>query len=84
MVLIKALISHHLAVLKILFATAKVLNKGQMSDGSGPYTVPELLSASSLDNQQGLFKVTMKANTKATCSSPFYINPTIKMWRKLS
>jgi len=39
-------------MLKNFFATAKVLNKGQtLSDGGGPYIVPEFLSASALDNQ---------------------------------
>jgi hypothetical protein len=41
---------------------------------------PEMLSASILDNQQGLFKLTMKANCDATCAPPF----NFKLWYILS
>jgi hypothetical protein len=34
--------------------------------------------------QQGLFKVTMRANTEATCTPPFPVNPFVKLWRQLT
>jgi hypothetical protein len=53
-------------------------------EGGRAYIAPEMLSTSILDNQQGLFKLTMKANCEAACASLFDINPVIKLWRNLS
>ena len=71
---------HHLSVLKNHYCHAKVLQ----GDVGEPYTAPELLSSSNLDNQLGLFKMTMKANAKAACSPPLSVNPVVKLWRTLS
>jgi hypothetical protein len=77
----EASLAQHLLVLKDFYACAKVV-KGV--EGGRPYTAPEMLSASNLDNQQGLFKLTMKANCEAACAPLFDINPVIKLWRNLS
>ena len=77
----EASLAQHLSVLKDFYSSAKVVNG---VEGRTPYTAPEMLSASILDNQQGLFKLTMKANCEAACAPPFDINPVIKLWRKLS
>jgi len=75
----------HLAVLKDFFSTPKALNKGQsLSVGEVLYNVPKLLSASDLDNQWDLLKLTMKSNAEATCGPPFNVNLVVKLWRKLS
>ena len=65
---------HHLSVLKNHYCHAKVLQ----GDAG------ELLSSSNLDNQLGLFKVTMKANAEAACSPPLSVNPVVKLWNTLS
>lgn len=75
---------HHLAILKEFFAIPKSVNKGQPISSTGKaYTAPEMLSASNLDNQQHLFKITMRSNAEAACGPPFHINPVIKLWKKL-
>jgi hypothetical protein len=52
-------------------------------EGGDCFTTPELLSASKLEVQQGLFKVTMRANAQAACTPPFYVNPLVKLWCQL-
>lgn len=49
-----------------------------------PYTPCEMLFALDLDTQEVLFKITMKANSKATCAPPFYVIPLMKLWWTLS
>lgn len=44
----------------------------------------EMLSASKLDVEQSLFKLTMKANSEAACAPPLQVNPLVKLWRGLS
>jgi hypothetical protein len=62
-----------------------LINDGKPLVGGGcPYTVPEMLLASTLDNQQGLFKLTMKVNCDSACALPFNVNPLIKLWHILS
>lgn len=73
----------HLAVLKDFYCRAKVLEAPLTDDGNS-YTVAEMLSAANLDNQQALFKMTMKANANAACEPPLTVNPVIKLWRNLS
>jgi hypothetical protein len=71
---------HHLAVLKEFFCHAKLVNDGKpLVEGGNAYTIPEMLLASTLDNQQGLFKLTMKANCDSACAPPFNVNPLIKL-----
>jgi hypothetical protein len=71
-------LAQHLLVLKEFYCRAKLVNEGRpLVDGGSPYTAPEMLSASTLDNQQGLFKLTMKANCEAACAPPYHINPLI-------
>ena len=75
---------HHLAVLKSFYCHAKAVNAGKpLVEGGKPYIAPDMLSAAMLDNQQGLFKVTMKAHPDVVCSPPFVVNPVIKLWRNL-
>jgi hypothetical protein len=63
--------SQHLLVLKDFYSRTKVVNEDRpLVDGGRPYIAPEMLSASILDNQQGLFKLTMKASYEAACASP--------------
>jgi hypothetical protein len=63
--------SQHLLVLKDFYSRAKVVNEGRpLVDGGKPYTAPKMLSASILDNQQGFFKLTIKANYEAACAPP--------------
>jgi hypothetical protein len=65
----------HLQVIKLAFClgkTHKVDDQDMM--------VGELLNASDLDCQQGMFKLTMKSN-EVVCMAPlFYLNPLTKMW----
>jgi hypothetical protein len=76
---------HHLAVLKEFYCRAKLVNDGKpLVEGGCPYIVPEMLLASTLDNQQGLFKLTIKANCDSACVPPFNVNFLIKLWRTLS
>jgi hypothetical protein len=76
---------HHLAMLKEFYCRAKLVNDGEpLVEGGSPYTVPEMLLASTLDNQQGLFKLTMKSNCDGACAPFFNVNPLIKLWRTLS
>jgi hypothetical protein len=78
-------LAQHLLVLKEFYCRAKLVNEGRpLVDGGSPYTAPKMLSASTLDNQQGLFKLTMKANCEAACAPLYHINPLIKLWRSLS
>ena len=75
----------YLAMLKEFYCCAKLVNDGQpFVEGGSPYTVPEMLSTSILDNQQGLFKLTMKASCDSACAPPFNINSLIKLWHTLS
>jgi len=76
----------HLLVLKKFYCHAQLLKPESPNvDGGGkPYTVPKMLSSSKLDNQQSLFKVTMKTNADAALGPPFDVNPVIKLWRNLS
>ena len=75
----------HLSVLKKFYCHAQLLQAESPDvDGGRPYTAPEMLSASKLDNQQSLFKVTMRSNADATLGPPFHVNPVIKLWRNLS
>jgi hypothetical protein len=68
-------------VLKELYSRIKLVNEGKpLVEGGSSYMASEMLSASTLDNQQGLFKLTMKANCEAACAPPFHINPLIKLW----
>ena len=77
--------AHHLAVLKKFYSNARVLGAGSpLQEGGTSYTAPEMLSGSNLDNQQGLFKVTMKANCHLACASTVQLNPVIHLWRNLS
>lgn len=62
--------AYHFAVLKKFYAFAKVLNEGQPLGEGRPFTVPEMLSTSNLDNQAGLFKVTKKSHPEAACGPP--------------
>jgi len=73
----------HLLVLKSFYYHAKSVNASVGGVGQ-THTIAKMLSATNLDNQQGLFKVTMQANAEATCSPPFHVNPMIKLWRSLS
>jgi hypothetical protein len=77
----EASLAQHLSMLKDFYSCAKIVNEVA---GGRSYTAPKMLSASILDNQQGLFKLTMKANCEAACAPPFDINPVIKLWRNLS
>jgi len=43
-----------------------------------------MLDVAKLDMQQGLFKVTMKANCEVVCTPLFNVNPLIKLWQTLS
>jgi hypothetical protein len=43
--------------------------------------VQELLKATDLDCQQGMFKLTMKSNAAACMVPLFYTNPLTRMWR---
>lgn len=43
-----------------------------------------MLDAAKLDTQQGLFKVTMKANCEASYTPPFTSNFLIKLWKTFS
>jgi hypothetical protein len=72
----------HLDILKQFYCGDRKLNNGK-EDGK-PYSVPEMLNASSLDTQQGLFKVSMKANCETACAPPLGVNPLIRLWRNLS
>ena len=75
----------HLKLLKDFYCRAKLVNGGSpLTEGGRPYTAPEMLSAAKLDNQQALFKVTMKTHAAAACEPPFLVNPVIKLWRNLS
>jgi hypothetical protein len=66
----------HLSEPKAFYCTAREVNGGKpFLEGGDPFTVPKLLSASKLEVQQGLFKVTMKANAVVACTSPFTMNP---------
>ena len=71
----------HLSVLKDFYCHPKVFPGD--CDGFNSYTVPEMLSPSKLDNQQAMFKVTMKANADAALIPPFEVNPLVKLWRNL-
>jgi hypothetical protein len=44
-----------------------------------PYIAFEMLNASNLKTQHGLFKVTMKANCDLACAPPFNLNLLIKL-----
>ena len=46
--------------------------------------VPEMLSGSSLDTQQALFKLSIKANCEAACAPPFNVNLLVRLWRTLT
>lgn len=46
-------------------------------------TCGELLSASSLDIQQSLFKVTIKAQARSCMLPPFYKDPFTKLWDRV-
>jgi hypothetical protein len=75
----------HLSVLKAFYCTAREVNGGRpLIEGGDSFTAPELLSASKLEVQQGLFKVTMRANAQAACTPPFSGNPLVKLWRQLT
>lgn len=76
---------HHLAVIKKFYSHSQLLNAGlPLQEGGASYTAPEMLSGSNLDNQQGLFKVTMKANCEGALASAGNLNPVIQLWRELS
>jgi hypothetical protein len=65
----------HLQVIKLAFCLGKT-HKVDDQDR----IVGELLNASDLDCQQGMFKLTMKSN-EVVCMAPlFYLNPLTKMW----
>jgi hypothetical protein len=56
----------HLLVLKAFYCLAREVNRRRpLVEGGDPFSTPRLLSASKLEVQQGLFKVTMRANTEA-------------------
>jgi hypothetical protein len=68
-------------VLKAFYCTTREVNGGMpFLEGGDTFTVLELLTASKLEVQQGLFKVTMKANAEAACTLPFTVNPLVKLW----
>jgi len=70
----------HLEVLKNFYCQAHSVNNGQpLYEASKPYTTPTILSAMNLNLQQGLFKVTMKAQCEAACGLPLDVNPIIKL-----
>ena len=69
----------HLSVLKNFFLTSKTVT----FDGKA-LLISEMLSASKLDVEQSLFKLTMKANSEATCSPPLQVDPVVKLWKTLS
>lgn len=76
--------SQHLQVLKNFYCHSRAVNNGRpLFEGGESFIAPEMLNASALDTQQGLFKVTMKANCESACSPPFNLNPLIKLWRTL-
>jgi len=71
---------HHLFLIKNFYSYAKLLNVGMPSqEGKSFYTTPEMLSSPNLDNQQGMFKVEMKANSKAACALVPNVNPIIAL-----
>jgi len=75
----------HLNVLKRFYSHSKFLNAGlPLHEGETPYTASEMLSDSYLENQQGLFKLTMKANCVDAIVVAGQLNPVIHMWRTLS
>jgi len=43
-----------------------------------------MLNGSNLDLQQGLFKITMKANAALAYGPPLDVNSVIKLWQRLS
>ncbi len=65
----------HLIVIK----TTLCFNKTQLLNGVETF-VFEVLNASDLDNQQGMFKLMMKSNVIACMAPPFDSNPFTKMW----
>lgn len=71
---------HHLAMLKKFYPHPRQLNARLPSQERGPsYIAPKMLCGSNLDNQQGLLKVTMRANYEATCASVVHMNPIIQL-----
>jgi hypothetical protein len=72
-------------VLKAFYCTAREVNgRWPLVEGGDCFTALELLSASKLEVQQGLFKITMRANAQAACTPPFFGNPLVKLWRQLT
>jgi hypothetical protein len=60
------------------------VNRGKpLIEGGDSFTMPKSLSALKLEVQQGLFKVTMKANAEVACTPPFIVNPLMKLWQQL-
>jgi hypothetical protein len=75
----------HLSVLKAFYCIAREVNGGRpLIEGGDCFTAPELMSASKLEVQQGLFKVTVRTNAQAACTPPFSGNPLVKLWRQLT
>jgi len=66
------------------YHTKPVYGGSPLTNGRKSYTAPEMFSMAMLDNQQGLFKVTMKANANVALAPPFHVNPVIKLWHNLS
>jgi hypothetical protein len=72
-------------VLKDFYSHAKVVNEDKLLvEGVKYYKASELLSVPFLDNQQGFFNRTMKANCEVAFAPPFNINVVIKLWRNHS
>jgi hypothetical protein len=68
----------HLQVLKDFYSGSRLVNEGKpLVEDERPFSAPELLDASKLDTQQGLFKVSMKANCEAACAPLFGVNPLV-------
>jgi len=76
---------YQLSVLKWFYFHLRLLTTGSsLQKREATYTAPEMLSGSNLDNHQGLFKQTMRANCEAACASSGRVNPVIELWHTLS
>ena len=72
-------------MLKEFYSQTKAVNGGKpLVEGGKAFIVPQLLCGSHLDNQQSLFKITIKANCESAYALPLITNPLIKLWRTLS
>jgi len=60
----------HLSMLKDFYCKSKTIT----FDGK-IVVISEMLSASRLETEQSMFKLTMKANVEAACTPPFHVNP---------